>query len=456
MAKATRPTDITGPGQLLALNPDTITTGDNVRDKVQNIGELINSIAAVGLLQPLIVEHAGVNDAGHPVWRLVAGHRRLEAVRRLGWDTVPAVLTTGKRVAVQLVENIQREQLTPLEEAAAYAELVEAAGSQQAAAELVGRSKAHISKRLKLLTLTDEGQAAVAAGAVTLEQAFELAKVNPKRQRQLVDRVAAGLAPSTLDAHFSGAVAEEQRDAEERHAAKAAEAKPSRELKNATSIVALCDRPARWRPLDGVNGLTIEWDRHQREECNVATIGYPTTWSSNLETRFWCADAKRHDPDGESRLKLDAADELDAKRQAKAAEQRAEAEARNEARAAWRDERLAELTTTAAGFKDRNLALAVLSRVVLDWIGINGDLGDAGDALRAVGVENVPEATDDPTTWGDYDKAIAKAIADLKPAQLYRAALWAVGAQIIDYGEHGAAAAAVSQALAIKTEGRPE
>jgi ParB family chromosome partitioning protein len=115
------------------------------------IAQLRASIKQNGLIQPLVVRRA---PGG---FELVAGERRLRAVRDLGWERVPAVireLSDEAMLVLALVENLQRENLNPVEEAVAFQQLIDGFGfTQREVAKRVGRDRSTISNTLRLLTL---------------------------------------------------------------------------------------------------------------------------------------------------------------------------------------------------------------------------------------------------------------------------------------------------------------
>lgn len=127
---------------------------------------LAASIKAQGLLQPLVVRPR--KEGGY---ELIAGERRLRAAREAGLRTVPALVREAddrESLVLGLVENVAREQLSPLEEARAYAVLLdEFALSLGEIADRVGRSKPSVSNRLRLLELPDEVLALLAAGELS-------------------------------------------------------------------------------------------------------------------------------------------------------------------------------------------------------------------------------------------------------------------------------------------------
>ena len=137
------------------------------------IDELAASIEAVGLLQPIVVRAQGDRYA------LVAGERRLRAVKQLGWDEVAAVIRDETDEATNLtealVENLQREDLSPLEEAAAYQELLEEYGmTHEEVAGRVGKSRSTVTNSVRLLQLPPDVQQLLASGELTAGHARPL------------------------------------------------------------------------------------------------------------------------------------------------------------------------------------------------------------------------------------------------------------------------------------------
>jgi ParB family chromosome partitioning protein len=131
------------------------------------LGALADSIRVHGLIQPLVVTHGP--ERGRYV--LIAGERRWRAARLAGLTTAPAIVKEAAPRAMlelALVENVVRADLAPLEEAAAYRQLIDDFGLTQAAvAERVGRSRVSVTNTLRLLALPDRVQRALAAGAIS-------------------------------------------------------------------------------------------------------------------------------------------------------------------------------------------------------------------------------------------------------------------------------------------------
>jgi ParB family chromosome partitioning protein len=129
------------------------------------LAELAASIREHGLIQPLIVTQQGPDR-----YQLIAGERRWQASRMAGLDRVPVIVkeaTPQQSLELALVENIQRADLNPLEEAAAYRQLVEEFGlTQEQVAERVGKSRVTVTNAIRLLRLPAEVKQALADGTI--------------------------------------------------------------------------------------------------------------------------------------------------------------------------------------------------------------------------------------------------------------------------------------------------
>ena len=160
----------------------------NPRARAHGIAELADSLRAHGLLQPVVARRRGAT------YELIAGHRRLEAARLLGWTEIAAVVrdeTDDQAYILTLVENLQREDLTPKEEAAALEILVRERGwSTRQVGEAIGRSHMYVSKRLRVF---DDAALAgpVLAGALAVSTAEELLRAPEPERASLVTRAVA-------------------------------------------------------------------------------------------------------------------------------------------------------------------------------------------------------------------------------------------------------------------------
>ncbi len=149
--------------------------------------ELADSIAAQGVVQPVVVR------AAEDGYELIAGERRWRAAQIAGVTEIPAVvrqLDEQAAAAIGLIENIQRQDLNPLEEARAIARLVGDFGlSHQQVASTVGRSRAGVSNLLRLQELDETAQQLVEEGRLEMGHARALLGLSPDRQRALARQV---------------------------------------------------------------------------------------------------------------------------------------------------------------------------------------------------------------------------------------------------------------------------
>ncbi len=154
--------------------------------------ELADSIGKHGLLQPVVVSRAP--EGG---FHLIAGERRFRAVKLLGLETVPAVVREAEsdadQLALALIENVQREDLTPIEEARAYHHLRTELGlSQEKIAEQVGKERSTIANFLRLLQLPLEIQERVDSGSLSAGHARAIAGIDDREaQLTMADKVLA-------------------------------------------------------------------------------------------------------------------------------------------------------------------------------------------------------------------------------------------------------------------------
>lgn len=152
--------------------------------------ELVNSIASIGLLQPVVVRPAGTG------YELVAGERRLRASGLAGLTVIPAIIRQTDDDALlrdALLENLHRANLNPLEEAAAYQQLLEDFGcTQEELAARIGRSRPQVTNTLRLLKLPPEVQLRVAAGVISAGHARALLSLqDPEAMKALAARIVA-------------------------------------------------------------------------------------------------------------------------------------------------------------------------------------------------------------------------------------------------------------------------
>ena len=155
------------------------------------LAELVHSIREVGLLQPVVVRRTGEDS-----YELIMGERRWRASQEAGRDTIPAIVRETDdedMLRDALLENLHRSQLNPLEEAAAYGQLLEDFGcTHEELAQRIGRSRPQISNTLRLLKLSPAVQRRVAAGVLSAGHARALLSVDDAgTQDKLAARVTA-------------------------------------------------------------------------------------------------------------------------------------------------------------------------------------------------------------------------------------------------------------------------
>ena len=147
--------------------------------------ELAASIEAVGVLQPIIVAPSGDR------YTIIAGERRYRASRLAGLSEIPAIVRdwdSQKRLEAALIENLQRDDLNPVEEAMGVRRLMDEAGlTQEKAAERLGKSRPAVANLLRLLTLPDSVRQLLAEGKLSAGHARALVTVDPRRQVQLAN-----------------------------------------------------------------------------------------------------------------------------------------------------------------------------------------------------------------------------------------------------------------------------
>jgi ParB family chromosome partitioning protein len=155
------------------------------------LAELVTSIKEVGLLQPVVVR-----EAGEGRYELIMGERRMRASKLAGLRTIPAIVRDTPDDAMlrdALLENLHRQQLNPLEEAAAYQQLLEEFGAtHEELATRIGRSRSQVTNTIRLLNLPGAVQKRVAAGVLTAGHARALLGLDDAdAQERLAGRIVA-------------------------------------------------------------------------------------------------------------------------------------------------------------------------------------------------------------------------------------------------------------------------
>ena len=158
----------------------------------ESLDELTSSIREHGVLQPVLVRPRGPSR-----YQLIAGERRWRATQAAGLDTIPALVADmddETAVEVAIIENLQREDLSPLDEAIIYDRMVRERGySIRRLAEKLGKDKGYLENRLRLADAPPEIKELVSLRKDTVSHAYELLKVqDPRRRKRLAQQVASG------------------------------------------------------------------------------------------------------------------------------------------------------------------------------------------------------------------------------------------------------------------------
>lgn len=192
-----------------------IESGHNARRKFDphKLDELAASIREKGIIEPLVVRPFKLN--GDTTFEIVAGARRFRASKLAGRTHVPCVIraySDSDVLELQIIENIQREELDPLEEAAGYAALIESNPSRYSAAfiaDRIGRNEKYVWDTMRLLNLLPEAKQHLEAGRITRSHAVVLARLTSERQKAVINPDGGGLfQPSSAGAlEFEGETA---------------------------------------------------------------------------------------------------------------------------------------------------------------------------------------------------------------------------------------------------------
>lgn len=151
----------------------------------ERIEELSQTIEAHGIIQPIVVRSIGESR-----YELIAGERRWRAVQKLGWEKIPAIIKEmddSQTASVALIENLQREELTAIEEAMAYAKLLDLHGlTQEGLAQKLGKGQSTIANKLRLLKLPQSIQDALLQKKITERHARALIVLKTQEKMEAV------------------------------------------------------------------------------------------------------------------------------------------------------------------------------------------------------------------------------------------------------------------------------
>ncbi|MFD1359517.1 nucleoid occlusion protein [Fictibacillus halophilus] len=232
----------------------------------ERIEELSQTIEAHGIIQPIVVRSIGEDQ-----YELIAGERRWRAVQKLGWEKIPAIvkeMDDSQTASVALIENLQREELTAIEEAMAYAKLLELHGlTQEGLAQKLGKGQSTIANKLRLLKLPQSIQDALLQKKITERHARALIVLKTPEKMELV---LAEILEKQLNVKQTEDRVKRMIEAE------TAEKKPQARRKSYSKDMRLAINTVR-QSVDMVvqSGLSIDTEEEEHEEFYQFTIRIP-------------------------------------------------------------------------------------------------------------------------------------------------------------------------------------
>ena len=153
-----------------------------------SIKELAETLDKDGLLQPIVVREDGEDH-----YEIIAGERRYRAAKSLNWETIPAIVNNmndDQAASLALIENLQREDLNPIDEAKAYTNLMKLNDlSQTALAKDMGKSQSYVANKLRLLKLDDDVQKALIEGKITARHGRALLNLSDDDQERVLKEI---------------------------------------------------------------------------------------------------------------------------------------------------------------------------------------------------------------------------------------------------------------------------
>ncbi|MCQ6265062.1 nucleoid occlusion protein [Fictibacillus sp. WQ 8-8] len=232
----------------------------------ERIEELSQTIETHGIIQPIVVR-----SAGDQTYEIIAGERRWRAVQKLGWETIPAIIKEfddSQTASVALIENLQREELTAIEEAMAYAKLLEIHGlTQESLAQKLGKGQSTVANKLRLLKLPQPIQDALLLKQITERHARALIILKtPDKQEAVLQEI--------LEKHLNVKQTEER--VKRMIEGENTEKKPVAKRKSFSKDTRLAINTVR-QSVDMVlkSGLTINTEEEDHEEFYQFTIRIP-------------------------------------------------------------------------------------------------------------------------------------------------------------------------------------
>ena len=424
------------------LDPNTILPhSKNPRHRLGDLRDLTASVKEQGVMEPLVVEPVPPADIkGAKAWLLINGHRRLAAAKSAGLDTVPAMVAPeasdqAEQIARMLVENLQRADLTAVEEGDAYQDLLDLGTSAATIARRVSRPKKTVTDLVKVAGLPESARHRISEGQLTLEDAAKMTAF--AKDPAVLESLEKAATESKW--HFDEALAR----AEHERATDREVTKKTKELRAAGVTVLteaeLDDRDDDRAQIDEVldpdsvpndDDYGQKWhealaDTHRDCPGHAATV-QPQPWrsaGSRAAAVYWCLQPALHDDQ-------DAAAEINEQLQQLTAEQkqeRAAERARLDQQQREREERRLQLASTGVARRHYlaevltapeadNVAMTVLLRR-FDNI-VAGKVGWRQGQQRMLAEVVLPNATQDSLDKPDLADRLRKGLQRLTVTQL--------------------------------------
>lgn len=390
----------------------------NIRTTLDLDDDFVASIAAQGILVRCVVEPLD-DDPDRFEYVAIAGHRRMAALEQTHGDdaVVPCEVQISdgdaERALFMLIENLQRHDLDPVDEARGYARVLDAGWTQDELADSVGRPVKRVRERLTLLALDTDELDRVRARQVTLDDAVELAKLD---DRELRDRV---IAQKNGYESLAQTAKKARRQLE-------LEAKRDTKLAELDRLGVACGKqpprtkaggqtPQRVAASTGYMYGALTFDdanaarRHRGEPCHYVQLEI-RHWSEQIDTIDWCTDPGRHAKKGDSALKATKAP-ANGNGHAAPKESAAARERREAREQAWSD---FVRSIGSGGMVSTDQRDAVLRAALADLV-IHADQVDVVDEVL-IADEKIRRQRYGPA----HSKAAEAAIAELGAGQLVR------------------------------------
>ncbi|TFJ92288.1 nucleoid occlusion protein [Lentibacillus salicampi] len=233
----------------------------------EKIKELAQTIHTHGMIQPIVVRKLDGEDQ----YELIAGERRWRAAQTLEWENIPAIIRTmtdTEIASVALIENLQREELTVIEEAGAYLKLLELHSlTQEALAQRLGKNQSTIANKLRLLKLPEEVQSAILDKQITERHARALIKISdPEKQVKMLERI--------LSKDLNVKQTEEQIEKMDQADEKQVKKRPKRKGVNKDVRIAM-NTIRQSLSMVSDTGIDVETDEEDRDDFYQITIKIP-------------------------------------------------------------------------------------------------------------------------------------------------------------------------------------